>query len=422
MQENMNQNLLFKFHNNQFNKIEKDLERIYERFTNRKKIIVLLDSWLFFSFTLIHAYNAKEINKFIGDKNKVTSLLFFDDKLNNINNFDKKKVRFPLPLFFIGISTLLFNKIYLKAAFLKNFSDKFLYILDSLTFPSIALNRNSEMKSNIINILIKKYAQNNIELGKIIKSKLPDIFYSNPIFLIHNLRIICDGSAHSFMDFDGYEKILLLNNKLIIRGRQHGGGYGVYQDDIEIKYELKICDHFYGWGLLGNNTKQHKFEMKPIFDTSKKIVWVERAGVSKLFSMYSESAFKDFQNTRPIKYINKELSSKRKYVYNLIHRGRYCSLYENYRYRIINNAGKPGEFFIKKGNLVIFDNILGTLIYFCIFNNISFIIVTNRELSLNYSKKMKIWMNFLRKNNQLFFDDEKNALKRSINNYFTSND
>ena len=59
-----------------------------------------------------------------------------------------------------------------------------------------------------------KYSQGNFKLSKMIKYKLPNIFYSNPITLIHNSQIICDGSAHSFMDFDKYEKILLLDNKL----------------------------------------------------------------------------------------------------------------------------------------------------------------------------------------------------------------
>ena len=72
-----------------------------------------------------------------------------------------------------------------------------------------------------------------------VDKKLPKIFFSQQIYLSSINKLYCEGSAHAFFDFDGYENLLLLNRKINISGRQHGGGYGMFVDDLYLEFKSK---------------------------------------------------------------------------------------------------------------------------------------------------------------------------------------
>ena len=67
----------------------------------------------------------------------------------------------------------------------------------------------------------------------IVKHKIPKFFYSKKVR--HHQKsdlIYLEGSCASFLEFSGYENILLLDAMLKIEGYQHGGGYDIFKIDL----------------------------------------------------------------------------------------------------------------------------------------------------------------------------------------------
>ena len=76
-------------------------------------------------------------------------------------------------------------------------------------------------------------------------------------------------------------------------------------------------------------------------------------------------------------------------------------------------TGSPEEF-LMRGDLVIFDNSLHSLIFHCIEQKILFIIISNRNVYNYYMPKAKEWIDLLRENDLFFFSDENKKLRTKL--------
>ena len=107
--------------------------------------------------------------------------------------------------------------------------------------------------------------------------------------------------------------------------------------------------------------------------------------------------------------------------YNLAYRGMsFCSLYNNYRGLSLHNSG-VGEKSLKKNDILIFDNIYSSLIFFCIENSIIFLIITSQDDYKKYTRNNKDWFLTLYRNNFAFYNHEEEKIKDRINELTNDN-
>jgi hypothetical protein len=220
-------------------------------------------------------------------------------------------------------------------------------------------------------------------------------------------------SPHVFWDLDGYEKILLIKNKIYVHGFQHGGGYESKKNLIRL-FEIIMSDHYWSWGFGNLNIFQHRYKknVKNILKKSKinRILWVERDSRNEIIKYFVPDVFKELNDSKSISFINTELKNLNKKKFRISYRKRLSNLYHNSSIKIIPSKMQP-EFIIKNDDLIIFDHLNHSLIYFCICNNISFLcIIDLKKYSKNYNKD---YINFLKSRNAIV-DCSKKLLNNNL--------
>ena len=401
---------LAKFLTNRPFLLVKDLTLFYSKFKNGDKITKLLITWLYqYHFFCITYYKSKYFKRLIVSKK---SLLLCAEKITG-NKYDlispKKNIIFSfISLFIANLSKNFFLRgypLHKKIIFFRYLPFTISFFLRYLPFVT-----DEVRKKNLVNILSNYLSKKNLEF---LDLALPDVFFSNEIRLLSKKDKYIKTSPHVFWDLDGYEKILLINNKIYIHGFQHGGGYQLKNNLIKF-FEIIISDYYWFWGFENLNIIQHRYKknVKNFFIKNKinRILWVERDNGPEIYKFFMPEAYKELKDSKSINFIDAELKNLRKKKFRIPYRKRLSNLYNNSSIKIIANKMQP-EFFIKNDDLIIFDHLNHSLIYFCLCNNIHFLcIIDLKKYSKNYNKN---YINFLKSRNALV-DCSSKLLKNNL--------
>jgi hypothetical protein len=218
------------------------------------------------------------------------------------------------------------------------------------------------------------------------------------------------------LEYSGYEKLFLLDNRLDITGNAHGGGYDIFKIDYFAYYEKKLCKKFYGWGFSEENKPQRRFnKIKTNKNAIARILWIEDSIIPTLdFFSLPFQYYQSINKTSKL-YIFNELNNSGIKYSNLSHPVK-SSLYEGLRrddYNLMGTASRSDEL-IEKSDILIFDNSAATLIHFAIENEISFYQIISRFDFENFSDSHKEFFLILHKYDFGIFNDEDNKLSNSI--------
>ena len=172
--------------------------------------------------------------------------------------------------------------------------------------------------------------------------------------------------------------MLLQPKSVNIIGVQHGGVYGEWKDNPYERFEKKISDFYFGWGFFDHNIVQNRFK-KNSKQIGKRdgVFWFGRGDsyVSKnvnfgnqygvhfqevkhiafFYKFFKDYNFKFLPHPRINHPIYQEVIDKSKYVY----------------------ASDSLEY-VANAKLIVFDCLSHTLMYFCLYNRIPFIIVLEK--------------------------------------------
>lgn len=374
----------------------KDLNLFYSKFKNGDKITKLLIIWLSqYHFFCLTYYKSKNFKKFLTSKN---SLLLSAEK--TIGN--KYELITPKKNNILSFISLIITSVF-KNLVLRGYSyDKPKIISRYLSFISRFFLRylpfivDQARKKTLVNILSNYLSKRDLEY---LDLSLPDIFFSKQIKLFSKKEKHIKTSPHVFLDFDGYEKILLIENKIIIHGFQHGGGYELKKDLIRLS-ETIMADYYWSWGFGDLNIIQHRYK-KALKNNSQinkinRILWIERANRPKIYKYIMPKFFKEMVDNKNINFIETELKKLKKKKFRIAYKERSSNLYKNNKIKLISDERKP-ELIIKSDDLVIFDHINHSLIYFCLCRNIPFLCIMDlKKYSKNYDKN---YINFLKSRN-----------------------
>ena len=120
--------------------------------------------------------------------------------------------------------------------------------------------------------------------------------------------------------------------------------------------------------------------------------------------------FIELHDAKIINFIETEFKNYKKKKFRIPYKERQSDLYQNSVIKLISDERKP-ELIIKNNDLVIFDHINHSLIYFCLCRNISFLCVIDlKKYSNNYDKN---YINFLKSRNAIV-DCSSKLLKNNL--------
>lgn len=388
----------------------KELTSFYSKFTNGDKIIKLLIIWLSqYHFFCITYCKSKYFKKFLISKN---SLLFSAEKISG-NSYElitpKKNAIFS----FISLFIASFFKYFVLRGYgydEQKFFSRYLSFILRFSLRYLPFKTDQARKKILVDILSNYLSKTDL---KYLDSSLPDIFFSKEMRLLFKKDKYIKTSPHVFWDLDGYEKILLIRNKIHIYGYQHGGGYELKKDLIKFS-EIIMSDYYWSWGFGDLNIIQHRYKraIKNDFKKEKinRILWIERPNIAEIYKFLMPKFFIEINDSKIINFIETELKNYKKKKFRVPYKERLSNLYQGSIIKLISDKRKP-ELIIKNNDLVIFDHINHSLIYFCLCRNISFLCVIDlKKYSNNYDKN---YINFLKSRNAIV-DCSSKLLKNNL--------
>lgn len=389
-----------------FKIIESSLFKIYEQHTNKDQIIVLLRYWLFSIDAMRESYSDKVIPSFAAS-NELNPLRFSYEYEFYKERPLPKPNSFKLPLFVLRI----FSNLYLPGSRVKNFYKKILLRLSIAIILSIHISQNKKMHFSLTQLLRTYFEDLDNNSLNLLFQKIPELFVSNQINIHNHQDLKVECAASCFLEFSGLENIFLLSKRVIIFGLQHGGSYDAFEVNHFEYYEKSLCDSFFGWGFSKKNIIQHRFTQ--LADHShKRLLWLEDCSLPHLYSFILPMHNRLEENTKVSKFIGSELEE---IAYtNLPHPVAGSKKYEDFRKNSYDlELNMPAEKIIGKNDIVLFDNIGSTVIFYCIYFKITFLIVIDEEdLSLLKDSQVR-WFYLLKKYNLAFFTSEKGKLKET---------
>lgn len=405
-----------------FNLYRHELESIYSDYENKNKIINLFEYWIFNIFCIEKAYGKNGLEAFcnseLNNPLRFSYQYEFSDDVHGaeIRSSKQSKLRFAFVSIFL-------KKFYIPGSILISLKDKFLNKISFFFAHSIPLKENKLIKINLFELLERLFSNsfNEDEIDNI-KRKLPKFFYSRKVDFSSKNIIEVEGSAASFMEYSGYEKLFLLNTKLNVVGHQHGGGYDIFKIDLFAYYEKKLCENFYGWGFSEKNKAQKKYGLIKYKQASKKrILWIEDSIIPTLDALFLSHHYYQSINKRIKNYIYKELKKINVRYSNLPHPVK-SPLYEKFRRDDFGISGteKISDNLINKNDILIFDCTGASLVHLAIENDIIFFLIISSQDFNNFTEKQKEHFLLLKKYNLGFFDHEENKFSQSLLKYYNS--
>jgi hypothetical protein len=411
---------LFLSHQKKFQSFNSDIQEIYKNNPNRDKIITLLDYWVFNIYCLKKFYGKDGLIDFCDGHLTNPQRFSFLYEFSNYSKGTALKKSLSNKYIF-KILNFFLRRLYLPGASLKSFASKIHNRLSLYYIYSLPAEENLTRKENLFMLLDKlmtSYLSENEIV--IVKHKIPKFFYSKKVR--HHQKsdlIYLEGSCASFLEFSGYENILLLDAMLKIEGYQHGGGYDIFKIDYFAEYEKRLSDVFYGWGFSNDNKPQNKFkkinDSQIIKSDQKRVFWIEDSEVPSFYFCSMPQHHYQSINKKTKSYIFDELDKQDIKYSNLFHPISKSSLYNNFRKddHLLSGNGHS-ENIINQDDILIFDNSGSTLIHFAIENNISFYSIISRQDFNNFTALQQQYFLMLQKYDLGFYNDEIGKMGASI--------
>tara|TARA_B100000029_G_scaffold340934_1_gene333202 strand:+ start:180 stop:1448 length:1269 start_codon:yes stop_codon:yes gene_type:complete len=399
------------------------IDDFFAEYKNREKLSKLLEYWLYSLLVLETTYDKKGLEMFL--KSEIGSVLRFSYQYEFEVQYPTGKKEDCLSkiysIFFVFQNLL--EKIELPGSNILAFTSKIKYKMINTAVENISLQIDEQRKINLI-VMLEEYfpSKDKFDYKYLLELKLPNVFFSKKIKSINPKKIKLIGAAHTFMDFMGYEKLLIIDRPIVMKGRQHGGGYDIFKDDFYTIFEQELCDEFIGWGFSKHNQKQFRFKNKledldSLFNkTQRRIIWLERPTYPGVMELMNLGQYLQFKCKKVVSYISNELRLAGFDFFSIPYPISLRSNdYSGLRGSLLDEK-KSGEEQICKNDIVIFDNCCSTLTHFCIENDVLFLIIINKS-SLDFlSERAREWLLLLRENHLVFFEDEEGLLAQSIKN------
>jgi hypothetical protein len=352
------------------------------------------------------------INDFILHKNKDFSLLnnslisksilyAFDvlEEKGNTNSPNENKLKQAI------IGSFSFGKTgYLPAGVSSRIVDKIQFKLLFNKIAGLKIETNQDFKRNFFKECAIHF---DLKTVKVLEQIVPDVFFSTGLTSITSLPYILKGSPLSFFDFHyNYLKLLLQQRSVEIIGVQHGGVYGEWKDNPYEKFEKNISDFYYGWGFFDHNIVQNRFKKNPKQVGEKQgVFWFGRdesyvaqnvnfgnqfgehnqelSHIAFFYDFFKKHDFKFLPHPRVNPLVYKEVIDKSNYVY-----------------------ASDSIQYVANAKLIVFDCLSHTLVYYCLFNRIPFIIVVDEWPTIDLSSSALEFYNELFKNGLLLFKND----------------
>ena len=407
-------------HQKSYHKVKSRIRFLYKNYENEKIIVDLFEYWIF-SLRLIYcSYGSNGLRGYFRSKQKDPVVFSYEYEFGVKTNLVSLATKINAKWLFGLISFFPLN-LRLPGSPNTYFFDRLRVKRTRLMISAIPIYTDKTLENNVVNIINLYLSETGIdvELDDDVHLYVPSIFKSRQIARGDTRTLSIRCAPVELMHFNGDENIFLIKNKLKVVGFQHGGGYDNIDLDLALYFEKKISSTFYGWGLSEFNIHQHRFAKKnnqlaEVASCKSRVLWIESPRDTKLIAYYYPLAYAIKNDNNVVSYIFSELKESGVKYYNKPY------LYELQSDRYIGKRGevidgnKKAEDVIRKGDLVIFDNCMHSLIYYCIENNIMFIIVSCKSMESHYSDEMREWYEVLRRNNLFFFSSEVKLLRNKI--------
>ena len=345
------------------------------KLVNENKFIQVIQFWF---------DNLNLINDFIVHKNKdITllknplirkSILYALDVLEENKNLsyqhENKIKQAILGSFSFG------SKGFLPGGVSNIFVDKFQFKLLYNKLAGLKIKINIDFKKTFFNECMINFDPKTLIL---LKGLVPDIFFSTGLISNGNLPYKLKGSPLSFFDFHyNYLKLLLQHRDVELIGVQHGGYYGEWKDNPYEKFEKNISNVYYGWGFFNQNVVQNRFKRNSKQVGKKEgVFWFGRHHGYVPQSLYFGNQyaihnlevnhiafFYTFFKNHEVKFLPHP--SKNPPIYQqVIDKSNYVYVSDSIKY-------------VANAKLIVFDCLSHTLMYYCLFNKIPFVIVVDK--------------------------------------------
>ena len=427
--ERLNHEKTYHEHCLNFNNIRQSLEGLYGNYKNGKKIIHLLNAWLYFYRGLYESYGFNGIKEF--DKNDfncpIRFSFFYEYGFNISNNFQPVKNKFLFKILNGFLSEAL-----LPGAKVKSFSSKFRWRFAKFIIRIIPEQKKSVLKSQIVGHIMSYFEGYFLDVEmedveKFISNCLPTVFFESEVKVISKNTLDVECSPWAFLDFSGFERIFLINRTVKVLGLQHGGGYFAFDPQYGTRFEESISDHYVGWGLSpNNNRRQHRYPHRTkrldITTRPKRVIWIEHCRLSIFNYFMWPCQIRQSYNLDVIKYISNELNGLNVPFFSKPYPNDLKSQqYQGFRGPELQESTGFGENAIERGDILIFDESGSSLIHHCIEQEIPFILVVSKDDISGFSKNQNEWFDVIRNAELAFYDHEVGMLTKKINEMFKSN-
>jgi len=416
-------------HTVEFNSISKSLEEFYGGYKNSKKIIQLLNAWLYLVRSLYESYGIDGVKSYIESDFScaVRFSLFYECDVNIGHRIASYKSKF----FFKLLNGFLSHAL-LPGARIRSLYTKFRWRFAKFIILNTPSNIIAERQPIIIELIMDYF--NNYskdfdghEIKRYINDALPSVFYEGQVKVSEKNTLNVECSPWAFFDFTGFERVFLLDRYVKVTGLQHGGAYFAFEPSYGLMFEESISDEYIGWGLSPyKNERQHRYKFgnreSNASSPAKRLIWLEHGRLAVFHSLVWPGQFRQAVNLDAIKYISNELRSVKTQFYSMPYPNpQRSNHYEGLRgIELISNT-RRGEDALGIGDVVIFDESGSSLIHHCIEQEIPFILVVSKDDISGFSKNKNEWFDVIRQAELAFYDHEVGMLTKKINEIFKSN-
>ncbi len=406
---------LYRRHREQFSEILPWLSAYYDGHANAAKIITLLDYWLFASRAVAAAYGLDGVRAFCGSgfRSPIRFAYQFEFEVDISLRLSRRPYTSVARLVAASLP-----KAYLPGGRVRSIHSRVLARLTRFALASSPISFRDERKAELAERLTPFFADAGSSARQLVDQSMPVVFFADQIDVPRRRILNVDGAPAAFMDFCGFENLLLFSCGANITGRQHGGGYDLFRVDYFLAYERRLCDRFVGWGLSGDDERQHRYPRTRSTSASsrspRRVVIVERPLYPRLMLYLSPSSYVQYHDNDLVSYVYAELQDWGRPYFSMPYPGRLRShAYDGKRGEELPSRGR-GEAGLRPDDIVIFDITSASLMHHCIENDMIFILVVGRSDVDEFTPRQAEWFRILREAGLAFFQDDAGMLASKL--------
>ncbi len=353
---------------------------------NKNKINKIFDFW-FLRFdhfiNLNNKYTLKDLEEVLKNSQNKNVIYAMNQILNGEKKtfFNKKKYN----NYFIKIFLNFFFKFsFFKYLIISGGETKYsklndlisnLWIRAFINSNLIKLNFYTANKKKIAFIeLLKAHNIYNQKEISFLKNYLPVIFfYTKKHIILKKLKIF--GSLDNFLNDHNYLKFFFIIESLEITGTMHGSGYGQFKKHLTEKFEINISDEFIFWFPFNKSKFIGRYTLNTkIKNSEHNVFWIGKSNFNEfdkidLPDQYIHQKYEDH-----LPYIDKGLN-KIENIFFIKGKNNNKKLWLPRHINILRKNIKIETQINNKSDILIFDCISQSLLYFAIKFSIPFIII-----------------------------------------------